>query len=438
MKNRPLSINSFNRAIIHIDGDAFFASCEQSRDPALKGKPVITGKERGIASSMSYEAKNRGVKRGMRISEIKKVCPDAVILPSDYETYSLLSKRLFEIVRRYTPDVEEYSIDECFADITGLRRPLKMSYTKIAEKIKHDLDKELGFTFSIGLGPNKTIAKIGSKWKKPSGLTAIPGFLMHEFLAEKNTEDVWGIGPQTSAYLKKEGVGTALEFARKSEEWVKRKFTKPTYETWQELNGRFIFPLDIVGRTTYTSVQKVKTFTPPSSDRDFIFSQLSKNIENACIKLRRYNLASRKGVFFIKLQSFRYVAVEVKFSRPTAIPSEIVKIAEEHFDGIFNKRELYRATGVMLFNLEEDKIKQLDLFNEVLKAEGMKKLYKSIDEINEKFGKHTVFLGTSFMAHEKPQHLKERGDQPERKNLTFKGETKRQRIGIPMFVGVVT
>jgi DNA polymerase IV len=109
----PLTITSLPRAILHIDADAFFASCEQSRNPRLKGKPVVTGKERGIAASMSYEAKARGVTRGMPVWQIKKVCPDAVLLPSDYETYSLLSLRLFNIVRRYTPDVEEYSIDEC-------------------------------------------------------------------------------------------------------------------------------------------------------------------------------------------------------------------------------------------------------------------------------------------------------------------------------------
>ena len=110
----PLTLQSFPRAILHIDGDAFFASCEQSRRPQLQGRPVVTGKERGIAASMSYEAKARGVTRGMRLAEIRKLCPEAVILPSDYETYSLLSKRFFAIVRRYTPDVEEYSIDECF------------------------------------------------------------------------------------------------------------------------------------------------------------------------------------------------------------------------------------------------------------------------------------------------------------------------------------
>src|SRR3990167_814539 len=110
--------SSFPRAILHVDGDSFFASCEIARNPKLRGKPVITGRERGIVSAMTYGVKARGVKRGMILSEARKICPDAVILPSDYETYSLFSERMYEIVRRYTPTVEEYSIDECFADLT--------------------------------------------------------------------------------------------------------------------------------------------------------------------------------------------------------------------------------------------------------------------------------------------------------------------------------
>src|SRR6202171_5233946 len=140
MQDTPLSIHGFPLAIVHIDGDAFFASCEQARDPTLQGKPVITGKERGIVASMSYEAKRMGVSRAMRLFEVRKICPDAIILPSDYETYSLLSKRFFAIVRRYTPDVEEYGIDECFADLTGLRRVLRMQYVAMAQKIKQVLD----------------------------------------------------------------------------------------------------------------------------------------------------------------------------------------------------------------------------------------------------------------------------------------------------------
>jgi nucleotidyltransferase/DNA polymerase involved in DNA repair len=111
--------------------------------------------------------------------------------------------------------VEEYSIDECFADLTGLRRPLRMSYEGIAARIKQDLDTELGFTVSVGLAPTKVVAKIASTWHKPSGLTVIAGRELHRFLAAVPVEQVWGIGRQTTALLAKHGVRTALELARR-------------------------------------------------------------------------------------------------------------------------------------------------------------------------------------------------------------------------------
>ena len=199
MQTQPITIHSWPRAILHVDADAFFASCEQAVHPELRGKPVITGKERGIVAAASYEAKARGVERGMRLFEVKKVCPDAVILPSDYETYSLFSVRMFDILRRFTPDVEEYSIDEAFADLTGLRRTFHGSYGVIAGQIQETMGKELGFTVSIGVSLSKVLAKIASKWKKPHGLTLIPGMDIHLYLQKLPIEKVWGIGPNTSA-----------------------------------------------------------------------------------------------------------------------------------------------------------------------------------------------------------------------------------------------
>src|SRR3990167_7237509 len=135
---------SFPRAILHIDGDSFFASCEVAKNPQLRGRAVITGKERGIVSACTYEAKRRGVTRGMQLHEVRKLVPDAVILPSDYETYSLFSNRMYKIVRRYTPEVEEYSIDECFADLTGMRRVNKMGYGEVAEAVGTHTHPALG------------------------------------------------------------------------------------------------------------------------------------------------------------------------------------------------------------------------------------------------------------------------------------------------------
>ncbi|MCL4474184.1 MAG: DNA polymerase IV [Actinobacteria bacterium] len=433
----PLTIRSFTRAIIHIDADAFFASCEQSRRPELRGRPVITGKERNIVASMSYEAKARGVIRAMRLSEVKKLCPDAVFLPSDYETYSLLSKRFFSIVRRYTPDVEEYGIDECFADITGMQRPLRMGYRDIARTMKEELDLAFGFTFSTGLAPNKTIAKIASKWEKPSGLTIIPGRDIHEFLRDMPVEKVWGIGPQTTAYLAKLGITTALEFARRDEEWVKARFSKPFYETWQELNGRMAIGLDTEEKDSYYTIQKVKTFTPPSSDPEFVFAQLSKNVENATMKARRYKLAAREAVCFLKTQDFQGVGAKVKFSRPTAFPHEVMHALEPVFERLFKPSKLYRSTGVVLLKLTEDTIVQPDLFGVTAKIERMARVYDAVDGVRIKYGKHTLFLGSSYYANRFAQHLGDRGDVPARKDELFKGETKRQRLGIPMFMGEV-
>ena len=169
----PITLHSLPRAFVHIDCDAFFASVEQALNPELKGRPVITGKERGIAAAMSYEAKRLGVTRGMRLFEIRKLCPQAVLLPSDYETYSLYSKRLYAILRRFTPDIEEYSIDEAFAELSGLRRIYRTSYEQIALKIKETAEKELGITVSVGLSLTKSLAKICSKQNKPSGFTCV-------------------------------------------------------------------------------------------------------------------------------------------------------------------------------------------------------------------------------------------------------------------------
>jgi DNA polymerase IV len=433
----PLSLHAFPRAILHIDGDAFFASCEQSRRPKLQGRPVVTGKERGIAASMSYEAKARGVTRGMRLSEIRKICPEAVILPSDYETYSLLSKRFFAIVRRYTPDVEEYSIDECFADLTGLRRPLRMSYLQIAERIKHDLDTELGFTFSVGLASNKVVAKIASKWEKPSGLTAIPGRELHRYLTKLPVEHVWGIGHQTTALLHKHGVQTALQFARQPEAWVKKHFSKPFHQIWQELNGTYVFKLVTGEHETYHTIQKVKTFTPLSGNREFVFAQLAKNIENACMKLRKYKLATERVLIFLRSQGFHDKGLEMDLSGPTSFPNDILRVVSPAFDDLFAPSTLYRATGVILCKLSEVYYGQLDLFGEVIRLQRLSNLFESVDTLREKYGKHTVFLGASFLAHSHAQHDDERGHLPEPQRQLLPGETARKRLGIPMFLGEV-
>lgn len=423
---------SFPRAIVHVDGDSFFAAVEVAKDPRLRGKPVITGKERGIVSACTYEAKARGVKRGVKLSDALKACPDAIILPSDYETYSLYSERMQRIVRRYTPMVEEYSIDECFADITGMRRVNRMNYRDMAHSIKRELEVELGITFSLGLSATKVLAKVGSKWKKPDGFTPIPLGDAEKFLAKTPVGDVWGIGPNTAAYLNKFGIHSALDFAKQDEPWVRARVAKPIVEIWQELNGNAVYELTTEKKTSYQSISKTKTFTPPSRDEKFIFSQLSKNVENACIKARRWDLASPCIFFFLKTQDFKYHGFEVKLPYPTNVPQDVLREVRRFFPEVFEKGKLYRASGITLTQLQPADSVQLDLFGRVQESEGMKMIFESVDGISERYGKHAVFLGSSFQAMKFGAHLGERGDTPERTKQLFKGETSRRRLNIPM------
>jgi DNA polymerase-4/DNA polymerase V len=426
------SVRSFPQAIVHIDADAFFASCEQATKPHLKGKPVVTGKERGIASAASYEAKARGVTRGMSVFDVKRVCPEAVLIPSDYEMYSLFSKRMFAIVRRYTPEVEEYSIDECFADITGMRRVHRMSYERIAGAIKHDLERELGMTFSVGMAPTKTLAKVASTWHKPSGFLSMPAREAHLYLAQLPVDEVWGIGGQTASYLRKHGLETALVFANANEHWVREHLSKPFRECWCELRGQLVHPIETESDNAYQSISKTKTFTPPSSDEAFVFAQLSKNIENACIKLRRHQLAAGSAVFFLKRNDFQVRAVETDLPYTVATPHTIIAQAKRLFKRVYKSGETYRSTGVILSRLTEAGVHQRDLFgaDECVTKEAQ--VYEQVDALSKKYGKHAVFLGSSMQAINGSQHRGGRGEGPKRHEDLMKGESKRQRIGIPL------
>ena len=432
MDNQPLTIHSWPRAILHLDADAFFASCEQAIHPELRGKPVITGKERGIVAAASYEAKARGVKRGMSLYEVKKVCPDIVILPSDYETYSLFSLRMFEILRRFSPDVEGYSIDEAFVELTGLRRSFHGSYGMIAQKMQETVEAELGLTVSVGLSITKVLAKIGSKYKKPHGLTIIPGRDIHLYLKDLPVEKVWGIGPNTAAFLRKFGTVTALQFAKKDEHFIKNHLSKPYQEIWHELNGRSVYPVTTEEKSSYQSISKAKTFTPPSNDETFIFAQLAKNLENACIKARRYNLAATKLIIFLRTKEFRNTGIELKLSRPTAYPSDLFGPLREGFKRIYELYSFYRQTGIVLAGLVSETGVQYTLFDDPARIEKMSRIYHAVDDLSRKFGKYTVCHAASLPTKIQTQHEGERGDVPQRITHLFRGENRRQRLGLPL------
>lgn len=422
-----ITVHSYPKAVLHADCDAFFTSVEQSLNPLLRGKPVITGKERGIASAVSYEGKQLGIRRGMRLSEIRQICPDCIVLPSDYETYSLVSKRFFEILRRFTPDVEEYSIDEAFADITGLRKVHRCSYEEIALKIQSVVHKELGLTISVGLSVTKSLAKICSKEKKPAGLTCLPGYELHRFLSQVPVERVCGFGPSSVSLLRKNSVETVLDFINKPKWFADRLLGKPGSELWHELRGDMVYPVHEASVQKPASISKAKTFTPASDNKAFVRSQLFRNAESAFIKLRRHKLAVKRIAVYLRNNEFRSRGVEVLLNHPAA------DILSQAFDAVYDPGQMYRQTAVCLSGLSDACNTPQDLFLDSLRIQTMQKLAECTDQINREYGKHTMHLASTQMLKVFQQHLGDRGDVHPRKLIRLKGETVRKRVGIPLW-----
>lgn len=426
---------SWPRAILHVDGDSFFVSCEQSVDASLRGKPVVTGAERGIVSAASYEAKALGITRAMKLTEVKRRFPECIILPSNYELYSTMSVRMHEIVGRYTDQVEEYSIDECFADVTGMRRPLGgKSYQQIAAALKHDLESELSMSFSVGISVTKTLAKVASNFDKPSGCVAISGKDVPTFLHQISLREIWGIGKQSATFFESKRLKTALDVARLDEQWVGAYLHEPLRIVWSELRGNREYEVTVGKKRTYKSIQKTKTFSPSSKSRSKVLSELSKNIENACIKLRRYGLKASGVSFFLKTNDFIYRGLKVRLDMPVCTPSSLITIAEDKFDQIFRTGEVYRSTGVTLFDLGSGEM-QMDLFGETVHITNVEKLYGVVDALDAKLGKHTVFLGSSMEALTK-RPITGRHAPATRWKKKLKGETARKRLNIPIIGSV--
>ncbi len=411
--------------ILHVDGDSFFASCEVSIRPFLRGLPVVVGKERSIATAMSYEAKKLGIHRGMLVRDIRKICPHAIILASDYRLYSIFSARMFSILRRYSDIVEHYSIDECFADIKeAVEEDMKKTgYSAseacdaVGQKIKEDLEKELGMTFSVGIGPSKVLAKIGSKKNKPSGFCIVDALGSSEFLKDMQVGSVWGIGPGMSIQLGKKGIKTVHDLLEKDRRWIERECDKHVRELWHELHGVSVLKVTshasadqssngfshagqagaaAAAEADQKSIQRTRTFFPASSDRFILWSEISSNIEEACSRARQAGLVARSVSFYLKTQEFTYHRRQCELRDPSNLPQEILTAMAPLFAELYDSRRVCRATGITLHGLRPAHALQESLFSaEEGKSDKLKEILAAADRLTRKFGSGILRLASS-------------------------------------------
>lgn len=398
--------------ILHLDGDAFFASVEVAKDPRLKGRPVVVGFEKGIASAMSYEAKARGVTRAMPIFQVRKVCPEAVVLPCDFDSYALYSFRMMRIVERFTDRVEAYSIDECFAELpdaasqlmppagstkhhyTASEIPTHETYLRL---IQNTVATELAIGVSIGLASTKVLAKLASKLNKPRGIAVITEENRRTVLAQTSVGKVWGIGSSSVVFLRGHGVQTALEFADKPLWWVDAFLDKPLRELWHELNGRSVLAVQYHNSPTdQQSISHTRSFKPYTRKRSELIAELSHHIEEVCAKARSIGLASRSCSVFLKTRHFTYRSFIITVNAPTHIPHVFLEHLPAALAAMQVAYEDYRATGATITGLRPYQ-PQDTLFGPA-PDDKWKAVYDRVDAVRTRFGENALYVASSKHA----------------------------------------
>lgn len=297
-----MKIEQNNRIILHIDMDYFFAQIEEVLNPDLKGKPVVVGadpkggKGRGVVSTANYVARKYGIRSGMPISKAYRLCNWATFLPVRYELYEKISSEIMEILRSYGDKFEQVSIDEAYLDLSSVK-----SYAKalnLAVKIKKEILKKHNLTCSIGLGPNKLIAKIASDFRKPNGLTIVRPNEVLNFLATLSARQLPGIGPKSEAILNKIGIKTIAQLRTLEKEQLKDLFGKFGERVYEMSRGIDYSPVQEVSEIK--SIGKQITFERDTLDKNLIFENLNHLISELCANLR--SLGGIFGTITIKVR----------------------------------------------------------------------------------------------------------------------------------------
>ncbi|MBC7961567.1 MAG: DNA polymerase IV [Steroidobacteraceae bacterium] len=388
-----------SRTILHIDMNAFFASVEQQANPELRGKPiaVVGGGGRTVITTSSYEARARGVKTGMAVWEGKRCCPELIIVIGDNRKYTYTSTKINEIFRDYTPEVEAFSIDESWLDVTHSLGIFGSAET-IAYQIKARIRHSFGITCSIGIAPNKLLAKLASDMQKPDGLTIIKPEEIARVMERLPINDLCGIGKKMQRHLNMMSIYTCGELGRCDEGRLTRKFGIVGSRLKQMGQGRDDSPVIPFGEEDEVkSVGHSRTLERDIDDpveiRRFLL-QLSEMVGN---RARRYGVSGKTILLYV-----RYADFFSSWGKQTTLKSYINQSDEIYKAaiGILSTVELeqpVRLLGVCISNLKHQ-VEQLPLFEDE-----RKKLFatQAMDKINDRFGTMAVTFGSLIPGKEK-------------------------------------
>jgi DNA polymerase-4 len=340
------------RRILHIDMDAFFAAVEQKRWPELIGKPVVIGgggdpHQRGVVSTASYEARKFGIHSAMPLRTAYKLCPDAVFLPVDYREYSRVSAVIKNILREFSQVMEDVGIDEAFLDTSESDKTPE----ELSAGIKKRIKEETGLTCSIGIAPNKLLAKIASDMEKPDGLTIIGGRDIEEKIWPLPVRKLWGVGPKTEAYLKGIGIDTIGRLAVMPLEKLVEQLGK-SYGTYLHEASKGIDESPLVTHWEPKSTSRETTFQRDTDNWQVIARNLAELTKEVVNDLRKSGHRGRNITVKVRFSDFRTVTRATTLQAATDSLEEIRKAAFDCLGRIELKQKRVRLIGVRVGRFE--------------------------------------------------------------------------------------
>jgi DNA polymerase IV len=377
--------------ILHIDMDAFFASVEQQVHPALKGKPVAVcgANTRTVVLTASYEARARGVSTGMTLPEARVRCPELRIVRSDHDRYTHACRRLLAICRDYTPDVEIFSVDEAFLDLTRSLFLLGPP-ASIARAIKHRIRRELCLTASIGIAPNKLLAKLASGLKKPDGLVVIEPNDIPALLEETPVEDLCGIGPALGKKLAALGITSCGQLGRTPLPLLVKRFGVLGYRMKAMGLGQDASPVvPLEAEPEAKSIGHSMTLERNVIHRDQLSTCLFQLSCRVGRRLRENGLSGRVVTLTLRYADFRTFSHQTRFKQPIDDDLEIYRFARRILKGI-RLGQAVRLVGVSLSDLVCG-AGQIPLFE---KDRQRQRLMAAMDRVNRRYGSGALFWGT--------------------------------------------
>ncbi len=382
------------RMVIHLDMDAFYAAVEVLDAPSLRGKPVIVGggKERGVVSSASYEARKYGIHSAQPTATAMRLCPHGIFLPVRMGRYREISQRIFSIFHRFSPLVEPLSLDEAFLDVTGSTR-LYGPPEEIARKIKQQVETETGLTVSAGVAPSKFVAKIASDIQKPDGLTIVPQNKIRDFLNPLSIDKLWGVGRATREILHHLGVRTIGDLGRLPSELLVRKLGKHGLHLHLLAHG--VDERDVDPEREVKSIGHEETYPEDIRDTELARKELLALATRVARRLRGHGFAGKTVTLKVKYHDFTRITRSVTLPRASDDGREIFQSCCVLLRKTEVGKKPVRLLGVSLSQLIlPDKEEQLALFDEMQSPPMRKRLNKALDSISDRFGDEAIVPGT--------------------------------------------